>query len=460
MKKLFFNRKKVLEISLLLVAFIIGLVYFSITAKAETTGTISDNNVNVRKSADAGSDSLGKVNSGDKVTVIEEVNGADGTKSWYKVTTSSGITGYIRNDFVTTSGADTTNTTTTTTTTTANNVTAIENKTAYISKDVVNIRSEADTNKDNVVYKANLNTEITVTGETTGSDGMKWYQISLSSNGKTGFVRSDMLTFTKPTNNPVETTIDSNKPAETTPDNTDTQPADTSEPEPVEQTEPTENVETEEPVQNLAPAKSVTAVAPAKEPDIIPSGFVEKSVESEDGVRVWQKGDFAIIYGVNQDSVAGWYVYDSKNETYIAYDGLFDVADTDSKDSGEIFGIPVKWVIVALIVVIILLLGAVFFLALKLSRGVENDDDYEYYDYEDEEEEEDIPVSSIEEEPVRNVKETKRQKEQPKEKSKKSAKDKFLDYFTTEVEEDEEEEEYYDDQDDDEDDDDIDFIDI
>ena len=93
-----------------------------------------------------------------------------------------------------------------------------------------------------------------------------------------------------------------------------------------------------------------------------------------------------------------------------------------------------------------------FILALKLTRGVENDDDYEY-DYDDDDEEEDeIPVSSIEDE--QRGRGSREREPKAEKRSGRNAKDKFLDYFTKEVDEDDEEE-YYED-----DDDDIDMIDI
>ncbi|MBQ2184671.1 MAG: hypothetical protein II399_08525, partial [Lachnospiraceae bacterium] len=224
--------------------------------------------------------------------------------------------------------------------------------------------------------------------------------------------------------------------------------------------EPVENTEKTEPEEPAEVKKGITPLQPFDSPENLPDGFEE--VKLETGEKVWHKGDFYIIYGMNEREITGWYVLDEKNSTYVAYDGLFDTASKKKdKDSGAtIFGINLKVILIVLIIVIIILLAAVFFMALKLSRGVENDDDYDYDDYEDEEDEDEIPVSSIENSRGRSSREERasaKAEKEPKQSKAARAKDKFLNYFTTEVDDEAEDDEYYDDVDDD---DDIDFIDI
>ena len=462
------NKKKFCLQSILAVAIVaICVLLLPMSAKADTPGTVTDNNVNVRSQADVGSTSLGKVNSGDKVTIVEEVTNASGDL-WYKVTTAAGQTGYIKADLVSKSTTTTTttttdnnnnnnnnnNTTTTTTTTTTTNVTNIDAKAAYISGDVVNIRSQASASSD-LVAKANKNSEVTVTGETTASDGYKWYKVTFTADGatKTGFIRSDLLTFTKPTNKPAETNIDS-KPAETTTETPDTTTETPDEPETTDVPEETPAEEPAAPVET-EPKRMVTPIQPYEDPEVVPEGFTEAALES--GIKVWNKGDYFLLYGVNEKEVTGWYIVDEKNSTYVSAEGLFEAGKAKKSEAGEIFGINIKVILVILIVLVIILLGVVFFMALKLSRGVEDDDDYEYDDYEDEEEEE-IPVSNIENSrSSRSSRASANVEREPKQSKASKAKDKFLNYFTTEVDE-EADDEYYDDVDDD--DDDIDFIDI
>lgn len=463
--KMFKSKKFIAQMMVAFIAFVACINILAIRAKADTPGTVNDNNVNIRSSSSASSNSLGKVNSGDKVTIVEEVKNDSGDL-WYKVSTSVGVTGYIKADFVTKGEATTntnTNTNTTTTTTTTTNVTSVDSKSAYISGDVVNIRSQASATSD-LIAKANQNSEVTVVGEAQASDGYKWYQVTFTVDGvtKKGFIRSDLLTFTKPTNAPAETTVDTTPttpaPTETptTPDS-DADPSENiGEPAPapgdVEPTEPTPST----PDTTVVNKKFVTPMEPFEDPAIIPAGFDEVSL-GDNRVKGWNKGDFYLMYGVNEEEITGWYIFNSQNEQYIPYDGLFEETKGGNKgNAGTVFGIQVKWILVALIVVIIALLGAVFFLALKASKGVEDDDDYDYDDYDDEDS---IPVSNIEEdeEPVRS-KARQKEAKPAKEKKGKSAKDKFLDYFSKEVDdEDMDDDEYYSDVDDDED---IDFIDI
>ena len=321
---------------------------------------------------------------------------------------------------------------------------------------MLNIRSQASASSD-LIAKAQKNTEVTVTGEATASDGYKWYKVTFTADGanKSGFIRSDLLTFTKPTNTPAETNIDStttDNPDTTTPEDPGTTETGTD--------EPVENPDTPATEEPAEVKKGITPLQPFEAPSNLPDGFEE--VQLETGEKVWHKGDFYIIYGMNEREITGWYVLDEKNSTYVAYDGLFEAtAKKKDKDSaGKIFGIDLKVILIVLIIVIILLLAAVFFMALKLSKGVENDDDYDYDDYEDEEDEDEIPVSSIENSRGRSSREDRtsaRAEKEPKQSKAAKAKDKFLNYFTTEVDDEAEDDEYYDDVDDD---DDIDFIDI
>ena len=446
-----------------------------ITAKADTQGIINDNNVNIRSDADATSTSLGKVNSGDKVTITEEKTNAQNVL-WYKITTATGTTGYVRADFVTkqAAGADNNNNNNNDNNNNNNNnnnnpnVTNVDSKSAYITGDVVNIRSQASASSD-LIAKAQKNTEVTVVGETTASDGYKWYKVTFTVDGstKTGFIRGDLLTFTKPQNDPAETNIDSNTDNNT--DNPDANPdANTDNPDANPEANPGEPAEPQPDPVPTEPKKTITPLMPAEDPENLPSGFEEVTLEGS-GEKVWRKGDFYIIYGMNEKEITGWYVLDEKNSTYISYEGFLDKDSKKGSSDGKIFGINIKIILVVLIVLIILLLGVVFFMALKLSRGVENDDDYDYDDYDDEEDEDEIPVSSIEKSRGRRSSRASKvqveddydeeEEEVVKPKKTSKAKDKFLNYFTTEVDEDAEYDEYYDDVDDD-DDDDIDFIDI
>ncbi|MCR5848705.1 MAG: SH3 domain-containing protein [Lachnospiraceae bacterium] len=453
--KLLNNKKFILQSIASFAVLLMCVFMLSIYAKADTPGIVNENNVNIRSQADATSTSLGKVNSGDKVTILEEITNSSNVL-WYKVTTAAGTTGYIRADFITKAnsgddgGLDNGNNNDPT-------VTDTDPKAAYIVGDVVNIRSKASASSD-LIAKAQKNTEVTVVGETKATDGFKWYKVSFTADGakKTGFIRSDLVTFTKPTNDPEETVIDSedNTDTDNGQDNTDNGgDAATTDDTPVTP----DSGETGDTVVS-EPKREITPLQPYEDPANLPDGFTEGQLGS--GEKVWTKGDYYIIYGMNEKEVTGWYVLDEKNSTYISYEGLFDKGSSSSKPAGTIFGINIKVILIILMILVIILLGVVFFMALKLSRGVENDDDYDYDDYEDEEEEDDIPVSSIEN--SRGSRSSGKaakavEEDEPKQSKASKAKDKFLNYFTTEVDDDDDDGEYYNDDDDD---DDIDFIDI
>lgn len=69
--------------------------------------------------------------------------------------------------------------------------------TGTVKNRVVNVRSNATTSSS-IVAKLTQGTSVSITSETTGSDGRKWYNISFKYNGsnKTGCIRADLLNAT------------------------------------------------------------------------------------------------------------------------------------------------------------------------------------------------------------------------------------------------------------------------
>ena len=384
-----------------------GLMSINVLAAG---GTVNASNVNVRSSADTTSNSVAVVNTNDAVTINTEVTGTDG-KTWYNVTTAGGVTGFIRADLVTKTqdaAATTTTTTTTTTpattdnnaagattnaTTTTNNttttttttpattepkvqVTAINNQTAYIAPASVNIRKTPSTNGD-IVAKAQQNSVITLTGETQASDNYKWYQVSFEANGTTmtGFIRSDLITFTAPTVKPEQTEITGQQGGQEEPEETPVE-------EPVAE-EPVEEPVVEEPVEEPAPStstgiSSLHAIQPGAAPSVIPTGFEEVEVKfGNDTVSAYAKGDYYLIYAENGDNNPMWYIFDYRTSNFIQYDGLLSSADVKG---GGLLGGTTNIIILAVAAVIILVLAiVVVLLLLRRGRGG-NDDDYETYD--------------------------------------------------------------------------------
>ena len=69
--------------------------------------------------------------------------------------------------------------------------------TGTVRNRVVNVRSNATT-ASSIVAKLTQGTSVSITSETTGSDGRKWYNVSFKYNGsnKTGCIRADLLNAT------------------------------------------------------------------------------------------------------------------------------------------------------------------------------------------------------------------------------------------------------------------------
>ena len=79
--------------------------------------------------------------------------------------------------------------------------------TGTVKNRVVNVRSNATTSSS-IVAKLTQGTSVSITSETTGSDGRKWYNVSFKYNGsnKTGCIRADLLNATGTSSNTTTTT--------------------------------------------------------------------------------------------------------------------------------------------------------------------------------------------------------------------------------------------------------------
>lgn len=414
-------------------------------------GVVKSSDVNVRQDASTTSAAVGSVTTNDKVTILEEKTGTDG-KIWYKIKTSTGITGYVRSDFITKTeegqGDDTTSTT---------QVTTVEKKTAYIAGNGnVNIRKDAST-KSTLVASAKGQSEVTIIGEATAADGYKWYQIQFKASGTemTGFIRSDLITFTAPVDNsqPAETTIEGTTGDGDSEDNSET-PTEEIPEEPVE-TEPTET-------DTNKIGKNITFLNPETEPPVIPEGFEKSNITiGGETITGWGKGDFYILYAMKGESDAAWYLCDYRSGGFVSFDGLFD--ESASVASGGFDG---KIVIIILAVLLVLAIIAIVLLIL-LPRRRRDDYDYDYeYNYDNDDD------SSIEEKFVDYEQPKKAESDEemvePRTKERKEKKSKsshaFRNFFTKEVD-DEDDDEYFDEEDDDDyvsddDDEDISFIDL
>lgn len=157
------------------------------TGSSHRNGAVKGINVNIRKEPVNG-EVLCKLSTGHTVTVTEEKTASDGNK-WYAIAFTYNNTpqsGYIRSDFLTVEEV------TVTAPANSENVTK-----GTIRGSAVRIRESAV--NGTVVVQLNTDHSVTIIGETTGSDGYKWYQISFEYGGsvKSGYVRSDYVNITQ-----------------------------------------------------------------------------------------------------------------------------------------------------------------------------------------------------------------------------------------------------------------------
>lgn len=204
---------------------------------AEASGKITADSVKIRSSADASSSVVGSTEKGKTVSIIGKTTDANGT-TWYQVYVDENATGYIRGDLLETSSGTTipdvkkqaetssTEKTTNTNTDAKATVTAISG-TGTVTPPSTNIRASAVSG--DVICTLKTGAVVTITGETTGSDSKKWYQVSFIKDSKnyTGFIRADLVDTTKAAQQTeTQTTIENTEqpaaetPAVTTPAST------------------------------------------------------------------------------------------------------------------------------------------------------------------------------------------------------------------------------------------------
>ena len=183
------------------------LAFFSAgEVQAQAEGTVTASSANIRSSADTGSTAVASVVQGNKLTITEEVTGADG-QLWYKVFVDADSLGYIRADLVSKDGGSVTTTTpapaANTGTTLNTNVTvntdgveAVQPVSASVTQDQVRVRADSSTSSD-IVTTIKTDVVFTVHGTKTGSDSKVWYQVSFMVDGTEvkGYIRSDYVTL-------------------------------------------------------------------------------------------------------------------------------------------------------------------------------------------------------------------------------------------------------------------------
>ncbi len=191
----------------LLATLAVGLDMNAFVSLADSAGKVTATSAKIRKEPSTSSETVGSVLQDAKVSVTGQASGSDGY-TWYKVTASDGVVGYIRSDLMEiTDGSTPASVVTPTTSPTATPTTStpdeplvevaeLEPVSASISgSSSVRVRQNASTTS-RIVTTAQGGLALTVVGQATGTDNKEWYQVQFISNGSevSGFVRADYVT--------------------------------------------------------------------------------------------------------------------------------------------------------------------------------------------------------------------------------------------------------------------------
>lgn len=238
MKKLWrYGNNKAIRGTLMITCAILLFITQKSVCFADATGKVTAPSAKIRKSADTNSEVIGSSSNGKTITITAQVKDASGTV-WYEVYVDSNTKGYIRSDLVsvdessgtiptgtaqTDAPAQTTASDTPAATASGAEVpaeTEMEAQYASVKVPAAKIRGTASTTAG-VVSTIPQNTQVVVTGKTSGSDGKDWYYITFTTTDgqeKTGYVRNDlvnlgdMVSDGEPSQEPQETPEGSNEP--------------------------------------------------------------------------------------------------------------------------------------------------------------------------------------------------------------------------------------------------------
>ena len=310
-------------------------------AYTQTTGKVTSDNVKVRESASTTAKQVSSLKNGDSVDIVDESKDASGYV-WYKIYVNKNEFGYVRSDLVSKAGGSSSSNTSSNSSAASlpeTAVTAVEQKSATITTDSVNVRGGAGTSYDSV-GKVTKGETVTITGEATGTDNKKWYKVTFGANSKEGFIRSDLLEVSDAV--AVEVTEGGEAPAEGG-----------------ENAEATEGGEATE----------------------------EVSEESQQPAVSQDQGDgkYSLKYITGDDGNSVWYLYDNEGGYRVVVDELIAAAQSAEavnklrKQVGTF-----KKVAIALGALSVVLLAAVLFLVLKLRDSLyyedEEEEEYDRYD--------------------------------------------------------------------------------
>ncbi|WP_026495075.1 SH3 domain-containing protein [Butyrivibrio sp. WCD3002] len=300
------------------------------------TGTVTSSNVKVRAEASTASEQVSSLDSGDKVDIIDETTDSQGYV-WYRIYVNGNEYGYVRSDLISKSGSVSSSNTQSAESLPQTQVTATESQPATVTVASANVRGGAGTGYDTVGTVKNGDT-VTITGEATGTDNKKWYQISFGDSGRTGFVRSDLVQLGAAA--PAEETAEGGEVAEG---------GEAVDGEVVEGAEGAEGGE--------------VAEQPA-----------EETANSGISIDTVGNGEFSLAYKDDGTGTETWYLYDNVEGTQVKLNDLLNYA-TEGQQTGALKkqAGSLKVALVVMAVIIALMVLAILLLIFKLR-------DYMYYE--------------------------------------------------------------------------------
>lgn len=386
------------------IALCVHFTTFDAQAYTKTTGTVIPATAKIRAEANTSSEAVGSTAAGKTVSIVDEVTGSDGS-TWYQIEVEGSTKGYIRADLVTkaassgstadTSASTGTDTSSATPASSAASLKQVDSQAATVSTASANVRKSASTTAE-VVSSIAKGTSVTITGETTGDDGKRWYQISYN-NGATGFIRADLVTAGEA----AETEVTGTKNSDTAgTEKQESSEADTQEASTEEATTESAGAEaaTEasgEETEGTTSGTGTVTILNTEETPALPSGFQEVSVTLNDqNVRAWKNGDFYIFYAQAADGTEGFYMYDSVEKTYQRY-FMTNIEMPEGNDTTDLSGF-LKPIVIGMAAVLVILLIIIIILTVKLNEykeeiGWDPDEEDDYPEDEIEEEEEELP---------------------------------------------------------------------
>lgn len=318
-------------------------------------------NAKVRSEASTSSNVVGNASSGTTLSLKGETTGSDGYV-WYQVSVG-GATGYIRSDLAEKVSGDMTQAEVereNSYTETSATVSETSVSSAKIAVDSANIR-KGPSSTDAPVMSVKSGTEVSVSGEAIGSDGKTWYQVSV--NGKTGFVRSDLVKESEPQEQDAE-----EDPAEMT-----------EEPD----SDPDADIDMEEEAEESGRMEISNVISSR----ILPKDTdLEDLTIDESLLEEWESGNYYVLYTKDSDGDDGWYLYSLEKNQFEKIDSLQGGSKKkENSSSGDLLGSFLsgsnKIILLAVAAVFLVLIIVCIVLAFKLHE-------YRVY-YEDDEEDED-----------------------------------------------------------------------